>query len=179
MAKYQNTSKSNAVRHGNTAPRRLHSKKEEQEFGLADKEFELCPDCNSIFFDKAWHHLFEEDAKHTKEEKKIRFKTCPACQMKKDKIFEGELIIKLESDNTQLKAEVLNIIENSDRQAREKDPMDRILWTEKQDDSLHIFTSENQLAVKIGKKLESSLKGGALEIKHSHEEDVTRVRWTY
>ena len=72
----------------------------------------------------------------------------------------------------------MNTIKNSDKQAQERDPMDRILWTEEREDGIHIFTSENQLAVKIGKKLKSSFGGSKLEIKHSGE-DVTRVYWEY
>ena len=183
MAKYQSITKSESVRHGLIAPRRPYSKKGKQELGLAKKEYAICPDCNSVYFDKAWHHMLEEDAKHLKDAgikfKKLRFKVCPACQMKKDKTFEGELVIDLSGIAPHNGEEIMKIIENSDKQARDKDPMDRILWIEKEAKEIRIFTSENQLAVRMGKKLKSAIKNSTLKIAHSHEEDAMRVFWKY
>jgi len=179
MPRYQNVPKSKAVRAGTIAPRRSKPKREEQEFGLSQKEFIICPDCQCVFFDKAWHHSLEEDARHLKESKSLKFKMCPACRMKKDRTFEGELAITLSKEKMPEKKEILNVVKNSDQQARAHDPMDRILWTEDKGSEIHVFTSENQLAVRIGKKLESAFKGSMLEIRHSHEEDVIRVFWEY
>lgn len=179
MPTHQNVFKSKTVRMGTAAPRRQHARNEEQEFGLAQKEFLICPDCNCVFFDKAWHHNLGEDAKRLKENKNIRSKICPADKMKRDKTFEGELVILLSKEKSGEKNEIMNAVTNSGEQAREKDPMDRILWTENNGNEIKVLTSENQLAVRIGKKLESSFKGGALEIKHSHEEDVIRAFWKY
>ena len=94
------------------------------------------------------------------------------------KIFEGEVTIKLGSKGGKVKTDILNTIKNSDEQARDRDPMDRILWMKDKDDEVRVFTSENQLAVRIGKKLESSFPGSKLEIKHSGE-DIIRVYWEY
>ncbi len=140
---------------GTIAPRRQRSKKDEQEFGLAKKEFIICPNCESVFFDKAWHHSLEEDVKHFKDNKNIRPKICPACRMAKDRTFEGELMISLSKEKLAEKNEIMNVIKNSDEQARAHDPMDRVLWIESENGEIRVFTSENQLAVRIGKKLES------------------------
>jgi Zn-finger nucleic acid-binding protein len=179
MPRYQNVSKSKAVRMGTNAPRRQRSKKDEQEFGLAQKEFIICPNCNCVFFDKAWHHSLEEGAKHLTDRKNIRFKICPACQMAKDRTFEGELVISLSKEKLAEKNKIMNIVKNSDEQARAHDPLDRVLWMENESGKIRVLTSENQLAVRVGKKLESAFKGGTLEIKHSHEEDLIRVFWKY
>lgn len=181
MPKYQNVPKSKAVRMGTIAPRRLRSKKEEQELGLAQKEFIICPDCSCVFFDKAWHHSLEEDIKHLEStrRKNLKFKICPACRMKKDRTFEGELVIALSKEKSGEKKEIMNVVKNSDKQAQARDPMDRILWADDRGAEIRVFTSENQLAVRIGKKLESAFRGSALVIKHSHEEDVIRVFWKY
>lgn len=179
MPRYQSVSKSKAVRMGTAAPRRQRSKKDEQEFGLAKKEFIICPNCESVFFDKAWHHSLEEDARHLRKSKHLKFKVCPACQMEKDRTFEGELVVTLSQERTAEKNEIINLIKNSDKQARAHDPMDRVLWIEYKGGEIRVLTSENQLAVRIGKKLESAFKGGSLEIKHSHGEDIIRVFWKY
>lgn len=180
MSQYQNVSKNQAVRRGSIAPRRKRAPKDEQEFGLAGKGYVMCSDCKSVFFDKAWHHLMDED-KHFSAEKdtNIKFAVCPACNMLRNKMFEGEIVIKLNplAENAIIKNDVLGAIKNSDEMARERDPMDRILWTEDNGDEIKIYTSENQLAVKIGKKLDSSFPGGQLKIEHSHGEDLIRVWW--
>src|SRR3989338_3430959 len=156
------------------------SKKEEQEFGLAKKGFIICSDCGSCYFYKSWHHAMEaEKLSSLKKDKLIKLDICPACKMGKEKRYEGELVIKLKIKNEKVKSDILNSIKNSDKQAREKDPMDRVLWMEEKPDELHVFTSENQLAVKIGKKIKSSLGKGKLIIKHSQEEDVTRVYFEF
>jgi len=175
----KNSNKKMAVKTGMIGRRHQRSRKEESEFDLAGKEFLLCPDCGSVYFDKAWHHrLEEEESEHLKTNRRVKFEICSACKMKRDKIFEGEVVIKIKNRDAKIKEEVLNTVQNSDKQARERDPMDRILWTEEREDGIHVFTSENQLAVRIGKKLKSSFSGSKLEIKHSGE-DVVRVYWEF
>lgn len=168
-----------AVQTGMISKRHQRSRKEESEFGLAEKEFLICSDCGVVYFDKSWHrNLNEEKIQHLKTNRQFKFTLCPACKMKKDKTFEGELVIKLKAKSLKLKADILSAIKNSDKQAQEKDPLDRILWMEEREDGFHVFTSENQLAVKMGKKLESSFPGSTLEIKYS-EEDITRVYFDF
>src|SRR3989338_7954072 len=145
--------------------RNQRSRKEESEFGKAGKEFIICNGCDSVFFDKAWHHRLEEEkSAHLKTDRKIKFELCPACKMERDKLFEGELVINIKNKELSIKNNVLNTVKNSDKQARERDPMDRILRIEERADGIHIFTSENQLAVRIGKKLKSSFPKSNLEI---------------
>ncbi|OGN04976.1 MAG: hypothetical protein A2746_01320 [Candidatus Yanofskybacteria bacterium RIFCSPHIGHO2_01_FULL_44_22] len=179
MTKYQNVSKTQAVRRGSIAPRRKRAPKDEQEFGLAGSGYILCSDCKSVFFDKSWHHRLDEDKHFSAEKNKnIKFAICPACDMLKKKEYEGELIIRIKNQEARIKKdEVLNSIQNSDEMARERDPMDRVLWTENNGDEIKVYTSENQLAVIIGKKLDSSFPGGKLKIEHSHGEDLIRVFW--
>lgn len=155
--------------------RHQRSRKEESEFGLGRKEFLKCSDCGLVYFDKSWHRsLLEEKSEHLKEDRQFKFTLCPACKMKKDKIFEGEVVIKLKVQGLKVKSDILNAVKNSDQQGQDWDPLDRVLWTDDNGDEIKIYTSENQLAVKIGKKLHSSFPGGKLEIQHSGE-DIIRV----
>lgn len=168
-----------AVKTGAIGRRHQRSRKEESEFGLGQKEFLKCSDCGVVYFDKSWHRsLLEEKQEHLKENRQFKFTLCPACKMKKDKIFEGEVVIKLKAQGLKVKADILNAVKNSDRQGQDWDPLDRVLWTEDKGDEVRIYTSENQLAVKIGKKLKSSFPGSKLEIKHSGE-DIIRVYWEF
>lgn len=175
----QNSNKKMAVKTGMVGRRSQRSRKEESEFGLGQKEFLKCSECGVVYFDKSWHHgLLEEKQEHLKENRQFKFTLCPACKMKKDKIFEGEVVIMLKAKNYKLKADVMNTIKNSDKQGQDWDPLDRILWMEDKGNEIRIYTSENQLAVRIGKKLNSSFPGSKLEIKHSGE-DIIRVCWEY
>lgn len=167
--------KSVGVKTGMISKRHQRSRKEESEFGLAGKEFLACSDCGIFYYDKSWHRsLLGERQEHLKENRQFEFTLCPACKMKKDKVFEGEVVINLRDKRQATRDQVMNTIKNSDEQAQERDPLDKILWTEEREDSIHIFTSENQLAVKIGKKLESSFPKSKMEVKHSGE-DIIRV----
>lgn len=146
---------------------------------MAGKEFLTCSGCGIFYYDKSWHRsLLGEKLEHLKENRQFKFTVCPACKMKRDKIFEGELTVRLTTNGQRLKEEILNTIRNSDKQAQDRDPLDRILWTEEKGDGIYIFTSENQLVVRIGKKLESSFPKSTLEIKHSGE-DIIRVYWGF
>ena len=158
--------------------RSIRPKKDEQEFGLAKKEYILCPRCESVYFSKSWHHSFGEEKKgHLKESKRVREKMCPACIMARDGLFEGELLIILPSQDHEARRDIINAVENSDRLAQERDPMDRVIKTEIKPEVIRVLTSENQLAVKIGKKLKASFRGSKLSIKHSKDEDIIRVQW--
>src|SRR3989338_5498941 len=133
MAKTKTLAKQRAIKTGAITRRHQRSRKEEREFGLAGKEFILCSDCGSVYFDKAWHHRLEEEKDiHLKADRRIKFELCPACKMTRSKIFEGELVVKIknQSAKTKIKENLLNTIKNSDKQAKERDPMDRILWME-------------------------------------------------
>lgn len=156
-------------------------KKDEQEFGPGKKGIIICIDCNAYYYDKSWHPSLEGAVKgQTPEEfadHEVKFQPCPACQMKKDKTFEGEIIIKLNDVNDSQKSDILNAIHNADKQAQDRDVMDKVLWIEDKGTEIRVYTSENQLAIRIGKKLDSAFKGGKLNINHSKSEDAARVVW--
>lgn len=175
----KSSAKKMAVKTGMLNRKHQRSRKEESEFGLGQKEFLKCSDCGVVYFDKSWHRsLLEEKLEHLKEKKQFKFTLCPTCKMKKNKVFEGQLTIRLTTNNQRFKEEILNTVKNSDKQGQEWDPLDRILWMEDGVNEVKVYTSENQLAVKIGKKLKSSFPGSTLEIKHSGE-DIIRVYWKY
>lgn len=149
------------------------SRKEEQEFGKPHEGLVLCKNCDGAFFKKSWHHRADLHLS-LEEENKATFKLCPACQMEKDKKFEGEIHI---SDIPKEKwIDFKNTILNSGDLGRKRDPEDRILTLEEsfKEGKIHITTSENQLAIEIAKKLESSF-GAKTEIITSREESIVRI----
>ena len=164
---------------GKFAKRVPKSRKEEQEFGPGKKDIIICPKCNAYYFYKSWHHKLE-DYRHLSNEKRVKFVLCPACEMIKDGKYEGELILKNVDPNR--KEEMLKLIRNIGRKAYDSDPLDRIIEIQKipskfsKINDFRILTTENQLAVRIGKQLKRTFKG-ELKIKYSHKESTARVIW--
>jgi len=148
-------------------------KKDEQEFGPAKKDIIMCPACNAVYFEKSWHHYIEE-YKHLNSEKDIKFELCPADEMKKKGLFEGQVTI--ENVPRGKGKDIINQVQNIGQRAYDRDVLDRILDFHYLGDKIEIKTSENQLAISIGKEISDAHKGSDVEVKFSKEEDVTRVR---
>lgn len=170
------------------------AKKEEQEFGPGKEEYIICPECHCIYFDKNWHHSLEE-SKKISEEKEVRFQLCPACQMIKDGVFEGMVIV--ENVPEQFKEDIKTLAKNFGQRAFEQDPMDRIISIEEKTvkrptterkkggslrkefeglKDIEILTTENQLAVRLAKKIEEIFGGKPkTSISHSEKEDTIRI----
>jgi len=99
--------------------------------------------------------------------------TCPACQMKKQNVFEGEIVIS--GATPEQSQEIQNLARNFDSRAKQEDPQDRILSIEDKK-TLRITTSENQMAEKMGKKIAESFKRSTIAISHSKEPyEVSRI----
>ncbi len=153
---------------GAIQPHLPKSKKEEQEFGPGKKDIVICSDCDAVYYYKSWHHALE-GYKELSEDKGIKFSVCPACQMIKEKKYEGQLIIR----NVSRKEELLNLIKNVAEKAFKRDVLDRIIEI-KEGKEIEVLTTENQLAVSIGKQVKRAFKG-KIDIKWSKDESVARV----
>jgi NMD protein affecting ribosome stability and mRNA decay len=163
------------IRWGKAAPRRQKSVKEEAELGPGRKELIFCSGCGIVYYHKSWHSRFE-DWPHLNEGKAVRFVLCPACQMIKNGLYEGELAISGLKSQEQ-KEEIKRSLKNAGELANARDPLDRIIEIREKSDSLIVHTTENQLVVRLAKKIKLTF-GGKMEISHSHEEDIIRVKVT-
>jgi len=157
------------------APRIPKPRKEEAEFGPGKIDIIMCKNCDSVYYKKSWHHRLE-DHKQFSEDKRIKFILCPACQMIKDKKYEG--VVTLENLPQEKREEILNLVKNVGKRGFKNDPMDRIIEIKKPGEQIEIFTTENKLAVIIGKQIKRAFKG-KLEIKWSHQESTVRVKVTF
>ncbi len=180
---------------GKFRSRRPKSRKEEAEFGPGKIDILVCKKCSAFYWYKSWHPRLS-DYPELKQNKRIKFVLCPACQMIKDKKYEGEII--LEAVPKDFKEGIKNLAENYGKKAFSKDPMDRIVSIEEKRvkrvtakrkrgatsrkefkglEDIRILTTENQLAVRLARKI-NEIYGGklSLTITHSHREDVTRIR---
>lgn len=149
------------------------NKKNVEEFGPGKGDVVICPKCNASYYYKSWHHNLE-DYKELKPSKNVKFELCPADEMKKRGQFEGEVVI--ENFPPHLKDEIVNQIEHVAGRAYRRDPMDRVLKMHIADHRIEVRTSENQLALNLGKQVQKAHKNSEIENKLSDEEDVARVR---
>lgn len=107
-------------------------------------------------------------------ELKIPFVTCPADAMIREGQFEGEVTItKIPSA---YRTELLNLIENFGERAMERDNQHRVSNVQDDDDTIVVTTTENQLAVKLGKKIKHVFNKVDVDISYSEEPyQVARV----
>lgn len=169
---------------------------QKKEYGAGKVDYVICPECHCVYLDKGWHHSLDQDIDRLKEDKEIQFEKCPACIMIENKQFEGEVVV--EGPPVDNKDQIKNMVENSGDRAFEEDPMDRVISIqEKQVErptaqekrgkesreqvkgrtDLRVLTTENQLAVRIAKKIEQSFGAKPeLDIKYSHQDQVARAK---
>ena len=74
------------------------------------------------------------------------------------------------------KEEVLRLLKNAGQRATERDPLDRIFAWENLGKKVAVYTTENQLAISLGKQVKRAFNG-ALEIQTAKEADIVRVKW--
>lgn len=146
------------------------------------KAVRQCSRCGAVYLDNHWHTIpdFAKIYAKSLPKKEIVKELCAECKWivggKNKTGWEGELILKnLGSSDKQ---EILNLARNVGRRATLRDPEDQIIKIEDMGDKVRITTTENQLAVSIGKQIASAFKGGKLEIIWSDEDAPARVRWT-
>ena len=146
------------------------SRKEESEFGEGKKDILTCKKCNAVYWYKSWHHRLD-DYPYLSEKKNLKFVLCPACQMIKEKKYEGELIV--ENVSPKVRKEIINTVKNMGEEAFRRDPQDRIISIKEVNGNskrIRILTTENQLAVRIG-----TFKG-KLNIRYSKKESTARIK---
>ncbi len=146
---------------------------EVEEFGGGKKGFILCPDCDSLYFKKSWHHDFKE-LKTENVNLPVNFKLCPACQMIKNKQYEGRVILK--NVPKKYSDELEHFIVGFCGRATDRDPMDRLIEIKKSGAEWAVTTTENQLANKLAKKIKDVFNKLNSKTKFSQEpSDVVEI----
>jgi hypothetical protein len=154
-------------------PSRGRAEKNE-EWGRESEGISICLECKNIRFKKQWHHPGIFPFNFSKVFK-TREKICPACKMIRDHAFEGEVFI--ENLPPHRRQEVFNLISAFGERALRKDPQDRIITAEPRGDRAYYVTvTENQLAVKLAKKIKDAFKNVIIKISYAREPaEVSRV----
>lgn len=147
----------------------------------------LCSHCEAVWYDGHWHNApnlaaaLKAKRKAVKPSKDVFCEECryavhgPADA--KSALFEGELTLDGLIDKKE-KAEILATVRNAAKRAQKRDPEERIVAIDDRGERVVITTTENQLAVSIGKAVDSSHKGGKLRVTWSSDDLPARVHWT-
>jgi len=146
------------------------------EYGKDKKGIEVCKVCWNVYFKKQWHHpnikLYE---KKELKGKKLHFVICPADKMTAKGFYEGE--IQIQDVPGKYEVQLLNLITNFAERAKKRDPQDRIIEIKKIKNGFRIITTENQLAVRLAKKIKGVFNKVDLRISYASEpHEVVQVR---
>ena len=133
----------------------------------------VCKVCGIYFTGKRWVHSTKAKISKT-EEAGTHFTVCPACRMEKDRACEGEVVLR--NISPKQKQEVLAVIRRCHAIAFARDPLERVLRVEERGKTTRVLTSENQLAVRIGRELKQAFKG-TLDIRWSRNDEPVYVVW--
>lgn len=153
-----------------------HKEAQHDEYGAAHRGITVCKRCNNVLFKKEWHHSGEKLLEQLRiASKGISFTLCPACRMTAQDLFEGEVLI--ENIPEKYESELLRLISAYGKRATDIDPQHRIIRTARTKKGLRVITTENQLAVRLGKKIRDAFKKVRLHIAYSAEPaEVDQVR---
>lgn len=138
------------------------------------KEVTVCRKCHAYYFNKRWY-LDEAELRKVTKDDIAGMIVCPACLRTQDNNPEGVVVLKggylLAHED-----EILNIIRNTEAEARRKNPLARIMEIKQEDDELTILTTDDKLAEKLGRNVNKSHKGD-LHYSWGRDQDRIRVRW--
>lgn len=149
----------------------------EREFPKGKQGLLFCKDCNAVYYKKSWHRSLRA-YKNLREDLAVAFSLCPACTMIKNRQFEGEIIIK--NVPKEKSDELMHLIEAFCNRAFERDLMDRLIDLKKTKDGFIATLTENQLTVKLAKKIKDVFKKVDYKISYSSSPgDVVYVRLTF
>jgi NMD protein affecting ribosome stability and mRNA decay len=155
--------------------RQPSKKVEEAEFDGGKKGVLICPKCKAVYKNKSWHHKEKYSNKEIKEMGGAKPYKCPVCTIKENNLCEGFIILK--NIPTNKEKDVLALVKNIAERAEKTDVLDRIIKLKKNKEGIKIETTENQLAVKLGKQIKRAFKG-KLDIHWAETEGPARVFWT-
>ena len=149
------------------------------EYGKAEKGVIICEVCHDVFFKKGWHKPGSTPLQQvTLSGKGVHFALCPACKMKKGNLFGGKISIKNIPKET--REELFNLISGFGRRAELRNPQDRIMNIKTEGGNFVVTTNNDQLAVKIGRKINDTFHKTDKKVVFSSEpQEVGYVEITF
>jgi len=129
----------------------------------------VCPRCGLVYSGARWHDPEDEYPKGANKE------LCPACRREVDR-YPGGMVYLSGRYLREKEEEIMNIVRNQEEQARARRPLQRIMWVEKKDNGIEIATTNQHLARRIGRAVNSA-HAGNFTIKQRSGENFVRVYW--
>lgn len=156
-----------------------HREPQHGEYGEAQKGILVCERCSNVFFKKEWHHAGDKLLEQLHLSLRgVRFTLCPACKMATQGLFEGEILI--ENVPKKYEVELIRLLHAYGKRAEQIDAQHRVIGLYRIRSGFRVTTTENQLAVKLGKKIRDVFKKADLHISYSPEpSEFDQVRVTF
>jgi hypothetical protein len=132
----------------------------------------ICDQCQAVLYDKHWHA--KSLVASWLDLKGAASGRCDACRGGKQ--FAGEVVLE-GLKNSLERDEIIALVRNVGKRALKRDPEERIISLEIAGSRVRATTTENQLAVAIGKQIHEARKGGELHIIWSDGDKPVRVVW--
>lgn len=138
------------------------------------KEPAVCETCKAVYRQKRWQ-VDADDAEALQKDPATQWVTCPACQKVEEHYPEG--ILTLSGDYLWThEEEIANMLANEEQRARGRNPLERIIRTVREGDTLIIETTEQKLAEHLGRALNRA-HSGELKLDWSESPRACRVYW--
>lgn len=137
-------------------------------------EVAICRECRSVYASGIWK-LEDQAANDLKKAKRVTETLCPACKKTRDRM-PGGIVSLSGAFLNEHEEEIVNLINHENRSAMEVNPIERIMDTERRDDVMVIWTTNEKLAQRIGRAVHKAY-GGEVEYKWSKGTKLARVNW--
>ncbi len=140
-------------------------RKEEAEYGKTKKGMQACKKCRAYFYKKSWHHDLPGVKKGERRILPVFASVlCPACQMIQNRQYEGKVIV--EGAPAHFLEEIINLINAYGARAYRSDTQHRIIKVQTTKAGIVVTTTENQLAIKLAKKIKATFHAAKLMVIH-------------
>ncbi len=99
---------------------------------------------------------------------------CAACRKIRDRFPGGELqLLGVEAGE---RGEIVRILRNEEKRAREKNPLERIMGLQEEEGNWKVETTTEKLAQRLGRSIKKA-RGGNIAYKWGHNNKFVRVVW--
>lgn len=163
----QRSSHTEAYREGNLPDPYISAK------GLPEPT--ICPVCNAVYHKKHWR-FNEQLLAESKNNPNVQYAKCPADRKIEDKYAMGKVFLSGGFINEHMD-ELISIIKHEEREAKENNPLDRIMLLEKKNGGIYVETTSDALATRIGHHLKKSYKGGDENFKFRRGDKFVEIDW--
>lgn len=141
---------------------------------MKPEEAAMCRECKAVFASGRWQ-LHEQAGDDLKKADKVVDTLCPACQKIRDH-QPGGIVTLTGGFIKDHETEIVNLIENENRDAMAINPLERVIEIGRTDSGLTIQTTNEKLAQKIGRSIHKAYSGD-VEYKWSEDTRLVRVNW--